>query len=288
MADPVPYTVTYDFSGYQTINPASPLPAPEMDIEFANIAEAIGELVAALSGVRRADDKLQNKTVSWDTLSDDLKVKIGNAPDERWILTEEGTIVVVGGLVPGDINPASFATQVEAQAAEAADRLLSPVRGKDLINALRAFASLAESQAGVVEDKVLSPKGGMDLLAAKRAFATLAQAQAGTSETVILSPKRGADLIDNVRKVSRKTQSLTWGSIGAGGSTEQSINVPGAAVGDRVVIGLPSSGIDAGLIPVAWASAANTVRVRLSNITGGAITPYSGAATNFEVTVLAF
>jgi hypothetical protein len=78
---------------------------------------------------------------------------------------------------------------------------------------------------------------------------------------------------------------LTWGLIAAGASATQTITVAGAATGDRVILGLPAAGVTAGLIPTYWVSSANTVTVRLTNITGGGLTP---AAATYAATAVRF
>jgi|SRR3989339_2193701 len=61
------------------------------------------------------------------------------------------------------------------------------------------------------------------------------------------------------------------------------ISVTGAEVGDVVLLGAPSA-IEAGLIPTAFVSDADTVTVRLCNVTAGGIAP--SALTTWRVTVL--
>lgn len=68
--------------------------------------------------------------------------------------------------------------------------------------------------------------------------------------------------------------SLDFPSVAAAGQQELTITVTGAAVGDAVMLAAPAS-LTAGLIATARVSAANTVTVRLSNITAGAIDPAS-------------
>jgi hypothetical protein len=66
--------------------------------------------------------------------------------------------------------------------------------------------------------------------------------------------------------------SLDFPSVAAAGQQELTITVTGAAVGDAVMLASPAS-LTAGLVATARVSAANTVTVRLSNITAGAIDP---------------
>ena len=77
-----------------------------------------------------------------------------------------------------------------------------------------------------------------------------------------------------VRKLQRAAQGLDFGSISAGSSAEQSIAMPGAVVGDAVIVN-PNDGIEAGLVWNAYVSAVDTVTVRLTNVTSRPIDPAS-------------
>lgn len=66
--------------------------------------------------------------------------------------------------------------------------------------------------------------------------------------------------------------SLNFPSIAAAGQAELTITVTGAAVGDAVVLAPPAAP-EAGLVWAGRVSAANTVTVRASNITAGAVDP---------------
>jgi hypothetical protein len=98
MSAPTSYTVSYDFSGFQSINPADPLPAAEIDVEFAGIEASLTSVIAALADVRRADGRLENGVVTWDGLDADVRARI----------TGEDRVTV------GDLNAGAFAAQPEA------------------------------------------------------------------------------------------------------------------------------------------------------------------------------
>lgn len=284
------YTVSYSFAGYQAINPDDPLPGASLDTELAAAASASLLLETNLADVRRADGNVQNGKVTWDALSDDVKTKvsIADTTNNRITITEEGDVTVFGQIVIGDISATSFATQTEAEAGVANDRIMTPLRVKQAVDAQRGFASQSETQAGTSTTTVLSPLRGVDLLDAKRAFASEAEAQAGTEAAKVSSPLRVKQAIDQFREAYTGGAELTWGAIAAGASATQAITVPGAAVGDRALIGYPSSGVSAGIAVVAWVSSANTVTVRFTNTTGSSITPYSGVATTLYATVVRF
>lgn len=75
---------------------------------------------------------------------------------------------------------------------------------------------------------------------------------------------------------------LDFGSIAAGDTAELTVTIPGAAVGEFAFVAPPVT-IDDGLLAIAYVSAAETVTVRLGNVTVGAIDP---AESTFRVGVL--
>lgn len=264
------YTVTYSFAGYQALNPAKPLPAVPLDVEFANIAASITSVVDALGDVRRSDGAIQNEKVTFDSLD----------PQVKLLLTGEAT-----GLLVPDIDAAAFANQSEAEGGAANDKIMTPLRTAQAIDARRPYASQAEAQAGTENTKVVTPLRVAEAIAALRALASQAEAEAGTDNTKVMTPLRTKQQLDALRIANSATAELTYGSIAAGAAATQSVSVPGAAVGDGVVIGLPAAGLTAGLIPVAWVSAAGTVTLRIENTTAGALTP---AVATYRLTAIRF
>ncbi len=78
------------------------------------------------------------------------------------------------------------------------------------------------------------------------------------------------------------TAALNFASIAAAASADLTITVAGAAVNDTVAIGLPAAPT-AGIVFNAFVSAANTVTVRATNITAGAVDP---ASATYRATVI--
>jgi len=85
-----------------------------------------------------------------------------------------------------------------------------------------------------------------------------------------------------VTKILTATASLDFPSISAASQADLTITVTGAATGDEVIMSLPAAPT-AGLVFNAFVSAANTVTIRASNITGSPINP---AAASFGVIVI--
>jgi hypothetical protein len=86
------------------------------------------------------------------------------------------------------------------------------------------------------------------------------------------------------RKVRQVVASLNFPSVAAAASTTLTVAVPGAAVGDTVIVNsAEAGGPTAGLTHTAWVSAAAVVTVRVTNTTAGAI---DQAAHSYLVTVL--
>ena len=94
----------------------------------------------------------------------------------------------------------------------------------------------------------------------------------------------GRILIGNHPETELPTQVLTatgtldFASIAAAASEDKTIAVAGAAVGDSVALGLPAAPA-AGIVFNGFVSAADTVTVRATNITAGAVDPASADYT---------
>jgi hypothetical protein len=86
-----------------------------------------------------------------------------------------------------------------------------------------------------------------------------------------------------ITKVLSGSASLDFGSISTASQANLTITVTGAAVGDEVIMALPAAPA-AGLVFNAFVSAANTVTIRASNITGLSVDP---AAATYGVIVIA-
>jgi len=79
MSNPTPYVPNYSYVGWQTLNPAKPLPASQVDNDFASIAASLAATITALADVRRSDGKLANGSVTIDSLADDTVGNMGAA-----------------------------------------------------------------------------------------------------------------------------------------------------------------------------------------------------------------
>lgn len=260
MANPTSYAVAYDFSGFQALNPATPLPGTALDVELAAIAAAVGSVIAALADVRRSDGGVQNGVVTLDSLDAQLQALLGGTPN----------------ITTAQIDPSSLATQAEAEAGADNSKIMTALRAAQAVAAQRPFASQAEAQTGTNNTKVVTPLRVAEALDALRAIASQAEAQAGTNNTKVVTPLRVAEAMAALRPAFTASAALTFGEIATTASATANITVAGAAVNDRVVLGLPAAGVTAGIVLTAWVSAADTVTVRATNVTGGALTPTAG------------
>jgi hypothetical protein len=86
-----------------------------------------------------------------------------------------------------------------------------------------------------------------------------------------------------ITKVLSGSASLNFGSIATTASADLTITVTGAAVGDEVIMALPAAPA-AGIVFNAFVSAANTVTIRATNVTGLSVDP---AAATYGVVVIA-
>jgi hypothetical protein len=78
---------------------------------------------------------------------------------------------------------------------------------------------------------------------------------------------------------------LDFGNTAAGACTDLTVTVPGAVSGDVVCLGVPNASVPANGSFFPWVSAADTVTVRFTNNSAGALDPASG---DFRVMVTRF
>lgn len=72
--------------------------------------------------------------------------------------------------------------------------------------------------------------------------------------------------------IEKGTVAVNPASLDDGDSADTSVTITGAAAGDTVIMNPPTAGLDAGIYFVgAWVSAADTVKVRLANHSGGTV-----------------
>jgi len=82
MADPVKPDIEYSYTGFQQATQDRPFPGTQLDADLAELKRASDDTIDALSDVRRADGKLNNKIVTTDSLADG--VLVGIEPPEAW------------------------------------------------------------------------------------------------------------------------------------------------------------------------------------------------------------
>lgn len=123
MANPDPYVVGYSFSGFQASAPQTPLPAPALDTELADIAAASQATITALADIRRADGALKNEIVTRDSLAPDIVLGVDSA-----------------------ISAAASATSAAASAVSASASLVSEHAAEAAADEAEAFAVMAGAQ----------------------------------------------------------------------------------------------------------------------------------------------
>jgi hypothetical protein len=124
MANPTPYTVQYSFSGFQANNPTSPLPAPKVDNELANIAVSNASIISAIEDVRRSDGALKNGVVTFDALTPGLQFTIdptnGEAVAAAIVVAQASAAAAAVSDTSAGTSATAAATSATAAAASAA------------------------------------------------------------------------------------------------------------------------------------------------------------------------
>lgn len=145
MADPVKYSPSFSFSSFQASNSSSPLPGPQVDIQFADLKLTTDQIIDALKQVRRSDGKLANKTVGPDQLSDALV--LGFTLRGNWV--QEDRYYAGDGVVYGT----SFYKALSTHVATAGNRPdLSPVTWQFLLS----FSTIAVADNSLTPAKLVS------------------------------------------------------------------------------------------------------------------------------------
>ncbi|PWT99273.1 MAG: hypothetical protein C5B51_27620 [Terriglobia bacterium] len=118
----------------------------------------------------------------------------------------------------------------------------------------------------------------------RRAFLSAKALIAGSGIVTVETGPQTLIAVDSATIPSYLSSSaaLDFASIASAGCSELTLPVPGATAGDGVVPGWPA-GLEAGLIGTMRVSAANTVAVRLCNLSG---TPLDPASATFKATIV--
>lgn len=123
MANPTEYNRGYSFTGYQANSPTDPLPGDHVDVELDEVSRALGETIDGLGDIRRSDGKLVNKITSFDSLDDNLRLRLMQAGNPitvesfdtiaqaagTTIAVGKGSVLVGGYDAAGDCPPMLFA-----------------------------------------------------------------------------------------------------------------------------------------------------------------------------------
>lgn len=107
MANPPPYTPSFDFSDFEASNPTVPKPGAQLDNEFENIALSMGATINAVKDIRRSDGQLVNEIVTPDSLSPEALALIGmgsNPPPEVFVVANNIDDVVLVADNMADVN----------------------------------------------------------------------------------------------------------------------------------------------------------------------------------------
>jgi len=83
MAQPPVYTRQYNFTDFQTVNPTTPLPANQVDIEYNAIKTTLDATLFNLGLIQRDDGRLGNQSVAKESLSEEVLALIGGVGNPR-------------------------------------------------------------------------------------------------------------------------------------------------------------------------------------------------------------
>lgn len=83
MAQPAPYTRSYNFRNFQTANPTTPLPGDKVDIEYNNVRITLDQVLANLALIQRDDGRIANSSIGVSQLDGSL-ISLGFERPTNW------------------------------------------------------------------------------------------------------------------------------------------------------------------------------------------------------------
>ena len=212
MADPSKYTPGYNFSGYQTVNPSSPLPGTSVDTELAAIATSTEELRDAIKDIRRSDGALKNGSVGPDQLSAALSIGFTNRG-----LWAEGTDYLAGD---GAVYDETFYKASVTHTSAIATR---PDTDDETWELLFTFASITTPDGSITPAKLSADAAGFRTKIGLGALALedtdfFAEQIAAATGKADLADADQFGLIDS--EAFDALKSVTWSSLKDGVQTE--------------------------------------------------------------------
>ncbi|MER8374428.1 hypothetical protein [Mesorhizobium sp. M1406] len=91
MPSPQKPPIAYDYVAFQQEQQQNPFPGSQLKNDLANLKKGVDETIDALADVRRSDGKLQNQSVTPDSLT----------PATLALITGEGATGPTGAIRPG-------------------------------------------------------------------------------------------------------------------------------------------------------------------------------------------
>lgn len=187
------------------------------------------------------------------------------------------------------ISQAAGAAETVAQIRQAVNLSLSGTAVGQIAlwdGAAFVAGNLTGDSNGISVTPVVSPAVGLQVALTQNLKTTgspsfAALTLAGLADTGSFKVGGGAA----VTKILSATATLDFPNTAAQSSSDLTIAVTGAALGDVVLLGVPNSAVNANTCYTAWVSAAGQVSVRFNNYSAGAVDPASAA---FRVAVIQF
>jgi hypothetical protein len=141
MSDPARYIQSFNFSAFQAVNPATPLPAPQVDAQFQDIATSTGQLVDAVKDIRRSDGALKNGIVTTDSLEATLAQALSGPIDAASVTADRIAAQAAASAASSSASSAaaSAASAAALAGANATSIVFTPAGGLSSTNASAAI-----------------------------------------------------------------------------------------------------------------------------------------------------
>lgn len=215
MASPTPYSLSYDFTGFQGSNLTSPLPADKFETEFNNISTTTGEIIANLGLIQRSDGALANGVVTTDSLDDTMLALLGDTISAYNTTVENAAAAAASASAAASSASAASTSESNASTSETNAAASASAAASSASAAAASAASIDLTQTKTVAEDVdamevcyINGSGTLNLADAS-AEAT-AKGALRLADENILNGNSGTFLLPNAVKV---TSGLTAGAV---------------------------------------------------------------------------
>lgn len=284
MADPTKYTPGYDFSNFQANTPNKPLPGDRLDIELADIAEAVDQTIDALKDIRRSDGALKNGVVTFESLADGVLVEVSDG-----VLTEAREArdeAVASAIASAASQTAAAASAVQAAASAVQADISADAAFVSESNAAATLAGAA-LRASNLSDLANAATARTNLGATAVGGAVFTAATAAAARAAIGAAAQADGYVKGVPVYLTSGTGATLGRpSGARGVIVEGVGgggVGGSTTGGATGVAMAAAGGGGEYISVTLTTLTSDLVYSVAGAAAGSPGPISGGTTSFTI-----